>query len=76
MITCSLCAVRFFPQSSAWGHLCGNCIASRIELSLMPGGLQQAQRKPLKRASEESLSDESWVDRQLQASRERASGNG
>jgi hypothetical protein len=76
MITCSLCAAQFFPQSSSWGQLCGNCIASRIELSLMPGGLQEAQRKPLKRASEEFSNDESWAERQHQVSRERASGNG
>ena len=51
MATCHICGAQFFPQSNAWGgETCGDCIAARIELSLM-GGLLDAGRKPLMRAT-------------------------
>jgi hypothetical protein len=75
MNTCSLCAMPFFPQSSAWGQICGQCIAARIEMSLMPGGLHQAHRKPLRRAVEGADVNEGWPGLGLPVPRQRAAGN-
>ena len=53
MAACEICGAQFFPQSNAWGgETCGDCIAARIELSLM-GGLLGEGRKPVMRAATE-----------------------
>jgi hypothetical protein len=67
MNQCSTCGAQFFPQSGAWGDTCGNCIAARIELSLMPGGVSQTERKPAKRANELAMGDETWTEEALEA---------
>jgi hypothetical protein len=48
------CGLQYSPLASAWEDICGVCIAARIEMALMPGGLSHAVRKPLKRTSEHS----------------------
>jgi hypothetical protein len=52
MKTCVNCGLQYHPQARAWENMCGVCIATRIELALMPGGLGHAARKPLKRAND------------------------
>lgn len=51
MASCLFCGASFSPQVPGWGDaVCGDCIATRIELALM-GGLSMSDRKPLRRAS-------------------------
>ena len=51
MDTCCSCGEPYIPQSSAWGDLCGGCIAAQLELALM-GGLPAHERMPMRRASD------------------------
>jgi hypothetical protein len=72
MNICSTCGAQFFPQSDAWGDICGDCVASRIELYLMPGGLGQTVRKPSKRTSDKT--DDGW-EMAVEALRKQAGGD-
>jgi hypothetical protein len=50
MLTCQICCAAYFPQSAAWEPaVCGECIASEVEMRLLDG-LRLSVRKPAKRA--------------------------
>ena len=49
-LKCATCGATFYSVSDAWGdETCGDCIAAKIELMLVPMALS-GQRKPLRRA--------------------------
>ena len=51
MSECEQCGATFYDASAAWGgHVCGDCLADRIELTLM-SHIFGAQRKPMRRAN-------------------------
>ena len=53
--TCEQCGATFYDAAAAWGgHLCGHCIADRIELLLMNQTLE-VLRKPMRRATSEEI---------------------
>jgi hypothetical protein len=51
-LTCAECGATFYPVTPAWGdQTCGDCIAARIERSMLPLALR-AERKPMRRAAQ------------------------
>ena len=58
MASCLLCSASFSQQFPGWGDaVCGDCIATHIELALM-GGLSMSDRKPLRRASADAAASD------------------
>ena len=45
---CAKCGQQYFPTSAAWGDLCGQCLASKIEDTLAI--IRASERKPPRRA--------------------------
>jgi len=45
---CAKCGQQYFPNSAAWGDLCGQCLASKIEDMLAI--IRASERKPPRRA--------------------------
>jgi hypothetical protein len=67
MQTCLSCGMSYHPQCPAWGQTCGFCIAARIEMALLPGGLGRAERKPIRRATARAGDPDSLPDGVVQA---------
>ena len=50
MSQCEQCGAAFYSASASWGdRTCGDCLANRIEQSLMRHALGE-QRKPMRRS--------------------------
>jgi hypothetical protein len=58
MPRCKQCGAPFFSASPSWGgQACGDCLADRIELSLMHRSLNE-QRKPMRKATSDEARSE------------------
>jgi hypothetical protein len=58
MSQCEQCGADFYSASASWGdRTCGDCLAARIEASLMFYALGE-QRKPMRRTTSGPALDE------------------
>jgi hypothetical protein len=44
MANCAKCGQQYFPTSAAWGDVCGQCLASKIEDTLAI--IRASERRP------------------------------